>query len=126
MENEMRVQIIKVIAVSLLISISQIAVAFSDESMGDQSISDQTVNKYERWQMNLIYQPSQSTLDREGRGFVHIYDGFTDTQVNQIMDDKFERIDSMMFTSVKITDTEGAVLKDPMTGYELVEDDGCD
>jgi hypothetical protein len=120
-ENEMRVQIIKVIAVSLLISISQIAVAFSDESMGNQ-----TVNKYERWQMSLIYQPSQSTLDREGRGFVHIYDGFTDTQVNQIMDDKFERIDNMMFTSVKITDTEGAVLKDPMTGYELVEDDGCD
>ncbi len=117
----MRVQIIKVLAVSLLVSISQIAVAFSDES-----ISENLVSGFDRWQMNMIYQPNQSTLAKEARGFVYIYDGFTDTQVNQILNDKFERIDSMMFTSVRITDSVGEVLKDPLTGYELVEDDGCD
>jgi len=117
----MKLQTMKILAISLLISVSQIAVAFSDEFMGEQTLS-----KYDRWQMNLIYQPGQSTLDREARGFVHIYDGLTDTQVNQIMDDKFGRINNMMFTSVRITDTEGVVLKDPETGNDLVENDGCD
>jgi len=117
----MKMQITKVFVISMIISMSQIAVAFSDEFMGEQTLS-----KYDHWQMNLIYQPGQSTLDREARGFVHIYDGLTDTQVNKIMDDKFERIDSMMFTSVRITNKEGAVLIDPETGNDLVENDGCD
>ena len=30
----------------------------------------------ERWQMDMIYQPSENVLKREQRGFVHIYDGF--------------------------------------------------
>ena len=42
------------------------------------------------------------------------------------MDQKFERIDNMMFTRVKKTDIQGAILKDPVSGLDIVEDDGCD
>ena len=125
-EGVMKMSITKVLVISMSISMSQIAVAVSDEFVRDQVVSENNLNKHGRWQMNLIYQPGQSTLAREARGFVHIYDGFTDSQVNQIMDDKFERLDSMMFTRVKVTNTEGNVVKDPVTGYEMVENDGCD
>ena len=90
------------------------------------AVSDQYQNKIHNWQIKQIYQPSQNLLDRESRGFVNIYDGFTDARVDLILDDKFDRIDNMMFTHVKITDTAGAVLKDPVTGNDLFEDDGCD
>lgn len=90
------------------------------------AVSEQHQNKIHSWQIKQIYQPSQHLLDRESRGFVNIYDGFTDAQVDQIMDDKFDRLDSMMFTRVKITNTAGTVLKDPVTGNDLFEDDGCD
>ncbi len=112
----MKTSLYKVLLISVLISTSQFASA----------TNEQTLSKFDHWQMNRIYQPSQSTLAREARGFVFIYDGFTDTQVSQIMDDKFDRIDNMMFTRVKITDTTDAVMKDPDTGYVLIEDDGCD
>jgi len=80
----------------------------------------------ERWQMKMIYQPSETVLEREQKGFVHIYDRFDETQVEQILDDKFERMDNMMFTRVKLTDTSGEILLDPETGEELTADDGCD
>ena len=78
------------------------------------------------WDMKLIYQPSQSLLNREKDGMVYIYDGFSDTQVDNILDDKFGRIQNMMFTRVKITDDYGKALIDPDTGKEMVAEDGCD
>ena len=80
----------------------------------------------EKWQMNMIYQPSGPVLERESKGFVFIYDGFSETQVDQILDDRFGRIDNMMFTRVKLTDNSGSILLDPETGDELTADDGCD
>ena len=80
----------------------------------------------ERWQMNMIYQPSESVLEREARGFVHIYDGFDETQVDRILDDQFERMDHMMFIRVKLTDSSGEIRLDPETGEALTADDGCD
>ncbi len=88
--------------------------------------SDQINNKTNDWQMKQIYQPSQHLLQREKRGFVNIYDGFTDTQVEQVMDQKFSRLENMMFTRVKQTDSQGEVLKDPESGEDIVADDGCD
>lgn len=80
----------------------------------------------ERWQMNMIYHPTESVLERESKGFVFIYDGFNENQVGEILDTKFDRIDHMMFTRVKLTDTSGEILLDPETGEELIADDGCD
>ncbi len=88
--------------------------------------NEQTEFQTNSWQMKQIYQPNQNLLDREKSGLVMIYDSFTDSQVNQILDEKFNRIQSMMFTRVKQTDSQGVVLKDPQTGEDLVDDDGCD
>jgi hypothetical protein len=106
---------LKILANSLVICLSQNLLADESAPQGLES-----------WSMKTIYQPSRSLLDREKRGLVNIYDGFTDTQVNQVLDDKFGRIDHMMFTRVKTTGTDGRVLKDPVSGEEMVEDDGCD
>ena len=76
--------------------------------------------------MDMIYQPGESVLERESRGFVFIYDGFKETQVDEILDAKFDRMDYMMFTRVKLTDSSGDILLDPETGDEMTADDGCD
>ena len=89
-------------------------------------IADNQAPSLERWQMNMIYHPSESVLERESNGFVFIYDGFNENKVDQILDDKFNRIDHMMFTRVKLTDTSGKILIDPETGEELTAEDGCD
>ena len=112
----MKAQILKALATCLIISVSQNVFA----------TSAQATHKADNWLMKMIYQPSQSLLIREARGFVNIYDGFTDTQVDEILDRQFERIGHMMFTRMKITSATGDVLKDPMTGKDVVADDGCD
>jgi len=90
------------------------------------SIANNSAPSLERWQRNMIYQPSESVLERENRSFVYIYDGFKETQVDQILDARFDRMDHMMFTRVKLTDSSGDILLDPETGDELTADDGCD
>ncbi len=89
-------------------------------------MADNQAPSLERWQMNMIYHPTEYVLERESKGFVFIYDGFDETQVDQILDDRFDRIDHMMFTRVKLTDSSGEILLDPETGEELMADDGCD
>lgn len=90
------------------------------------ALANDHAKKLHDWQMKTIYQPSVATLEREQAGFVNIYDGFTSAEVDQILDDKYARIENMMFTRVKLTDTNGDLMIDPYTGEELVEDDGCD
>ena len=80
----------------------------------------------EAWQLGLINNPGDYMLKREAKGFVFIYDRLLDSQVDEILDNHFNRIDSMMFTRVKVTDSKGDVQIDPETGDELTEDDGCD
>jgi len=112
----MKAQVLKALATCLVVSMSQNVLA----------ASGQATHKPDGWLMKMIYQPSPSLLRREARGFVNIYDGFTDTQVDEILDRQFERIGHMMFTRMKITSTSGSVLKDPVTGKDMVADDGCD
>lgn len=112
----METRILKALATCLIICMSQNVLA----------ASGQNTHKPDSWLMKMIYHPSPSLLKRESRGFVNIYDGFTDTQVDEILDRQFERIGHMMFTRMKITSSAGAVLKDPITGEDMVEDDGCD
>jgi len=78
------------------------------------------------WQLGLINNPDDYMLKREAKGLVFIYDRLLDSQVDEILDNHFNRIDSMMFTRVKVTDSKGDIQIDPETGEELTEDDGCD
>lgn len=112
----MNTYIMKILANSLVICLSQSLLA--EEELPSQGLDS--------WSTKMIYHPSQNQLDREARGLVTIYDGFTDIQVDSALDHKFGRIDHMMFTRVKTTGDDGQVLKDPASGEDVVEDDGCD
>lgn len=80
----------------------------------------------DEWQLQLIFDPDEHYLEREANGFVFIYDGLRDDQVDYILDHFFDRIDAMMFTRIKMTDPSGDIMLDPETGDELTVDDGCD
>lgn len=101
-------------------------VMFTYLAWGHSTVVNAADKSLERWQLDMIYQPSEAVLEREQRGFVHIYDGFSDTRVERILDDRFERMQHMMFTGVRLTDADGEILLDPVTGEELTADDGCD
>ncbi|MBV2120382.1 MAG: hypothetical protein KUF74_02905 [Candidatus Thiodiazotropha sp. (ex Ctena orbiculata)] len=78
------------------------------------------------WQMRRLMSPSESEVQAESAGQVMIYDGLTDKQISSALDQHFNRIDAMMFTSVIITDSSGLPKQDPLTGEILIEQDGCD
>lgn len=78
------------------------------------------------WQLRMLNQPSDAQLLLEKKGRVFIYDGLTDVQVEQAVDQQFERMGSMMFVRTVLTDTHGESLSDPESGEPMVEDDGCD
>jgi hypothetical protein len=72
-----------------------------------------------------LFQPTQAELQEEAAGRIYIYDGLTQADIERAMDEEFNRVESMMFIRVKKSDEQGKVVKDPETGYALVEDDGC-
>ena len=87
-------------------------------AIGDAGVGD--------WQMRRLMQPSPDELLWEQAGRIMIYDGLTDRHVSDAMDRHFERIQSMMFTSIVVTDTDGSPQIDPDTGDIVMENDGCD
>ena len=54
-----------------------------------------------------------------------IYDGMRDIDIQRALEQNFERVEAMMFVRTKVTDKKGDVLRDPITGEAIVEDDGC-
>jgi hypothetical protein len=80
---------------------------------------------FERWQMKRMFQPAQSQLMLEQKGKVFIYEGIKDNDVSRVMDEEFERIESMMFIGTVVTDKAGKPKSDPLTGLVMKEDDGC-
>jgi hypothetical protein len=80
----------------------------------------------EEWQQRRLMHPTTQELDWEQAGHVMIYDGLSDRQVATAMDRHFERIQSMMFTGIVVTDAAGEPQTDPVTGEIITENDGCD
>jgi len=80
----------------------------------------------ERWQTNLLFNPTSRQLELENKGRVNIYDGLKDTEVAHALDSQFDRIQSMMFVRTVVTGNGGEPLVDPVTGNKVLEDDDCD
>lgn len=80
---------------------------------------------YSRWQMQRLLQPGAAQLKQESKGKVFIYEGLKDKEINRVMREQFERVDSMMFIGTIITDKNGKPKRDPKTGNVMFEDDDC-
>ncbi len=80
----------------------------------------------DEWQIRMLHEPSQAQLALEEKGRVFIYDGLTDAQVEQAMDQQFGRVGSMMFVRTVVTRGNEAGVSDPESGQLVIEDDGCD
>ncbi|MEN8132517.1 MAG: hypothetical protein ABFS45_20515, partial [Pseudomonadota bacterium] len=78
------------------------------------------------WQTTRLFQPTPNHLEMEQRGQVFIYDGMKDKTIEQAMDIQFDRVHSMMFVRTVVTDDNDKPQKDPETGADILEEDGCD
>ncbi len=74
------------------------------------------------WIMQQLFSPDAEQLYREQHGLVFIYAGLTDQDVENALDQNFDRIEAMMFVATIHTDADGNVLRDADTG--AVETDG--
>ena len=72
-----------------------------------------------------LFEPIEAELRAEADGRIYIYDGLREIDIAHAMDQEFDRVESMMFIRVRSTDEKGELLKDPATGEEFVQDDGC-
>lgn len=68
------------------------------------------------FQLNALFNPTQAQQRAEARGRVMIYDGMDEQVVERALDEQFGRIEHMMFTHTRHTESDGAV---------SVDDDGC-
>jgi hypothetical protein len=74
--------------------------------------------------LRRLFEPTEAEREEEATGRIYIYDGLRDIDVERAMRDQYDRFENMMFIREKKTDG-GGVLKDPATGEDVVEDDGC-
>ena len=99
-------------AIALMLTLTTVSEAMSDE-------------KYNKWQLNRLFEPSQTQLHQEQKGRVFIYEGLKDKDVNRVLAEQFDRVDTMMFIGTIITDQAGKPKKDSESGLVLKEDDDC-
>jgi len=83
-------------------------------------------DKMRQWQLSLLFNPSEQQLKVERRGRVMIYDSLHRAEIDNALNEEFDRIEHMMFVNTIITDAQGEPVKDPQTGELMVEADGCD
>ena len=77
------------------------------------------------WQVRRLMRPIPQELRDEHSGKVYIYDGLTDREVDQGLDNHFQRIESMMFVGTVKTDEQGQPLIDTQSGKPMQESGGC-
>ena len=105
--------------INKVLMIMAISSVFSQLTLADD-------DPQQSWQMSLLFNPGDHQYEMERKGRVFIYDGLRDTDVEQALDEQYDRIEGMMFVNTVVTDDDGEPLTDPETGELLVENDGCD
>jgi hypothetical protein len=107
------------ILIGIILSVAAVSPALA-------TAADSGNNSADSWQLSMLFKPSEHQLELEGRGRVMIYDGMRSADVNRALEEKFDRIESMMFVNTVVTDDDGIPVRDPESGLVLVEEDGCD
>lgn len=78
----------------------------------------------EQWLLRRLNDPTAHELAHEREGNVYIYDGLTDREVEQALDEHFDRIEYMMFMGTRQTEPTGEVRTDAQ-GHVETESPGC-
>jgi hypothetical protein len=79
--------------------------------------------KINSWQLEQLFKPKPYQFHSEDKGRIMIYRRLKDTDVQRAIDEQFDRIESMMFTSVVVTNGYGSPQVDQKAGSTIVEDD---
>ena len=94
---------------------------FSSFATADDYAAD-----YKRlWQLKRLFSPSVRQVKMEQHQRIFTYIGLTDKEVDQAMDENFDRIESFLMANIIITDEKGKPKRNPKTGEVLTEEDGC-
>lgn len=64
------------------------------------------VTANESHNLNALFQPEISLILAEARGRVTIYDGLKNKDIEQAMDEQFDRIEHMMFIGIRYLQTD--------------------
>jgi hypothetical protein len=75
------------------------------------------------FQLEQLMEPSEEQLQLEKEGYVFIYDGLKESDIQLVLDKYYDRIGSMMFINVIWTDEAGNPVVDPVSGLVLADDD---
>jgi hypothetical protein len=89
------------------------------------AVGDSADATYEAWQAKRLFQPTERQLHQERMGKIFIYDGLKETYVARALEEQFDRVGSMMFVNVVVTDAQGQPKADPESGEVVTQDDGC-
>jgi hypothetical protein len=116
--------IVKGIEMSAGVAIGMMALILSTETLAGDPGFDPDVALHD-WQLRRLMHPSSHELQEEQSAKVYIYDGLTDREVDQALDNNFQRIESMMFVGTVKTDKQGQQLINTETGQPIQESGGC-
>jgi hypothetical protein len=96
--------------------------SFADLSSGVELDPDKGLHD---WQVQRLMAPSPRAIEKEREGYVYIYDGLAEREVETALDTQFPRIQNMMFVGTVKTDTHGEPLQDAESGEPIQESGGC-
>lgn len=82
-----------------------------------------TMDLMYEFQIDQLMDPSEEQLKLEQDGYVFIYDGLKESDIQLALDRYQDRMGSMMFINVVWTDETGKPLVDPYTGQPVTDDD---
>lgn len=82
-----------------------------------------TMDLMYEFQKDQLMDPSEEQLKQEQDGYVFIYDGLKESDIQLALDRYQDRMGSMMFINVVWTDETGKPVVDPYTGQPVIDDD---
>jgi hypothetical protein len=77
------------------------------------------------WYRLQLFEPSKTQLALEEDGQVMTYDSLRDIDLLRVLDEQFDRVESIMFTGTVVSNKKGGQVGNEETGEIPVENDDC-